>query len=110
MLDSDADPDNDGLPSGYEESLGLNPMKADSFNIIPDRVEDPNNPPVEDEDAYTETNGDGEVVARWEENKIGLAPDRMKDWANDGLNFGAAPSLNHARILRWQRNGETPLP
>ncbi len=94
MLDPDADPDNDGIPSGVEESLGLLPLNPDSTDFIAGGWYD----------------GDSEAIARWAENQVGTSPNRDADWANDGLNYGRNPgACPQKRIQKFQKDRVTPL-
>jgi hypothetical protein len=94
MLDPDADPDGDGLPSGFEESIGLKPLNPDSTGFT----------------AGGWYGGDQEAFVRWKENQIST-PDRSVDWASNGLNFGRTPGGRAAdRIKRYKRDGVTILP
>lgn len=94
MLDPDADPDNDGLPSGFEESIGLDPQDPDSTSFT----------------AGGGYGGDQEAFVRWKENQV-ATPNRNVDWADNGLNFGRTPGgLPQNRIKRYKRDQVTPLP
>ncbi|HEX8235312.1 MAG TPA: hypothetical protein VF600_05105 [Abditibacteriaceae bacterium] len=99
-IDPDADPDHDGLPTWYENQIGLHPTRADStgFAAHSSSLYDP---------GYASGFGDGEVVARMAEE--GVTGSRPNDWADDGLNHDTNPGTNDAmrttiryRTSPWQ--------